>query len=117
MENNLNNLPPFYIGQKVIYITGTNMPKDSIHTVSGLHKSDCGCYVIQINGQPPKVEIGDISNPNWKCKQCGKQYKKTNENCFRRWLASSFRPLQEETFPLIELSKVIEKEKQLVSSN
>lgn len=55
MEN-LNNLPPFYVGQKVVYITGDNMPKNSIHIVREVILADCGCFILKINTKSP-VEL------------------------------------------------------------
>jgi len=49
-NNNLKNLPPFYVGQKVVYITGISMPKDSIHIISDCLKKECNCYVVSVNG-------------------------------------------------------------------
>lgn len=45
----------FKVGQKVVYITGKNMPKDSIHIVSDIYFYKCGCGVIAINGEKLKM--------------------------------------------------------------
>ncbi len=100
--NTENNLPLFYVGQKVVYITGKCMPKDSIHVVKDVIKLECGCYCLDINsnnnyGNKPIVE----------CKNCGKfaKYPRPGVELF---VATSFRPLQEQKFPLIKYSKVLE---------
>jgi hypothetical protein len=54
---NLNNLPPFYEGQKVVYITGIAMPKYSIHTVKAVIKHPCGLYSIRIGVDVQKSPI------------------------------------------------------------
>lgn len=106
MENNLNNLPPFYIGQKVIYITGISMPKNSTHVVSDVWQEPCGCWAIYINNQ--KVEFVPKEYTNCVCQFCNRitpNIGKIKDNC---WLAASFRPLIEQTFPLIKYSKILE---------
>lgn len=108
MEN--KNIPPFYVGQKVEYITGNNMPKYSKHIVSNVYKSPCGCWMIDINNTSKIQTLGEHSY--WECCECkGKIY----DYNFYGWYATSFRPIQEQTFPLMTYSKVIEKE--LVSAN
>lgn len=106
MENNLNNLPPFYIGQKVIYITGISMPKNSTHVVSDVWKNPCGCWAIYINNQ--KTEFMSKEYTHGRCTQCGNVHSNSpllKDNC---WNVQSFRPLIEQTFPLIKYSKILE---------
>jgi len=112
MENNLNNLPPFYVGQKVVYITGRNMPKDSIHTVLDVKKDACGCWRIYVG------MIGIVyNNSRVKCSVCG-IISLTKDSLDANYIAStSFRPLQESVFPSLTMSRVIEKECELVSMN
>lgn len=107
----LKNLPPFYIGQKVVYITGTNMPKWSKHIVSDVFKFPCGCWAIMVVGNQKKHVLPKKSDL-WECVQCGKTF---SDRVLCGFLASSFRSLQKQTFPLITYSKIIEKE--LVSAN
>lgn len=98
-----SNLAPFYIGQKVIYITGIHMPKNSIHTVLNVKQIDCGHWVIDIgkNSNIPYTYVG--------CAICN-----TGTTQFIShvdWFAAnSFRPVQEQKFPLISYSKVLEEE-------
>jgi len=99
----LNNLPPFYIGQKVVYITGHNMPKDSIHIVYDYYQSECGCWSIAIDNKPFEIKetlrrcicCNDIRN--------GKAFINNTG-----WIYTSFRALKEQSFPLLTYSKVLE---------
>lgn len=112
-ENNINkNIPPFYVGQKVVYITGFNMPKDSVHTVLKVLKEHCGCWRILIE---TTKELDLSMYTHIKCWGCGMRFE---INLFSRsWYASSFKPLEEQTFPLLSYSKVREETHELVSSN
>ena len=104
MEN--NNLPPFYPGQKVVYITGHNMPKGSIHAVESCFKQECGCWALYIACDKSTKRLdADF----WSCPECGK---KVNYRPVIRqsWCASSFRPIQQQRFPLIKLSQIKEQE-------
>lgn len=113
MENKLN-LPPFYIGQRVVYITGKNMPKDSVHTVSAINQAWCGCWEIAINGESLKIKKSN--KPMIRCVGCEKR--RVSEGfVYDNWLASSFRPLQQTSFPLMTFSKIVEKEKEEVLIN
>lgn len=109
-SNNLNNLPPFFIGQKVVYITGISMPKDSVHTVKFTNKSSCGCWFISIGEDRIDSDDGSL----YYCVECGNN---VVGNFINGWSAKSFRPLQESVFPSLIMSKAIEKESQLVSMN
>lgn len=114
----MNNLPPFHVGQKVVYITGIRMPKNSIHIVTRVCKYNCGCWAIEIDtGGPPNAYHPTTTHV--RCNYCHKaepiwDFLPMFENC---WDAESFRAAQELGFPLIQLTKVIEKEQQLVSAN
>lgn len=111
MENNsLNNLPPFYVGQKVVCVDSENtvsihkmlFNKNQIYTVHSIKKTNC-CKLWVIN-------IGIKDDADILICPCGKESK--NDNHFR---ASRFKPLQQQSFPLISLSKVIEE--QLIPAN
>lgn len=115
--NPLNNLPPFYIGQKVVYITGNYMPKNSTHIVRKCYKAPCGCYKIEIDQNPdwtfiePKYDYIEM-----KC--CGNVISVMDYNKIQNgWYSQSFRPLQESPFPSLTYSKVVEKESELISLN
>ena len=106
MENSIS-LPPFYVGQNVVYITGVNMALNSTHIINEITPSDCGCFTVGINNIPLIKKYGLFI-----CVVCGKY---TNTDSINGWAASSFRAIKEQTFPLLTYSKVIEKE--LVSAN
>lgn len=101
--NSLNNLPPFYIGQKVVYITGIHMPKGSIHTVSDYHEAPCGCKSIAINGHKITRKTGEFN-----CTDHPGEFIGTYDNDDNTYYPESFRPLVEQTLPLISYSKVLE---------
>jgi len=101
------NIPPFYVGQTAEYITGIAMPKHSKHTVTEVYREPCGCWGIQINNtflDEGMFEIGELVE----CEECGKEYK--NVRTYNFWSPYSFRPIQEQTFPLITLSQIKVKE-------
>lgn len=109
MENNLN-LPPFYIGQKVVYVTGRNMPKDSVHIVLDVKKGNCKCsdYEIKISVDSVEVYVS-AKTTHIQCYDCHTVVSIGDHNS-GYWAASSFRPLQEQSYPLIKYSKVLEEE-------
>lgn len=109
------NLPPFYVGQKVVYITGINMPKNSIHTISEIVKKPCGCCIgIRINNEPFIPTSGFFSNI--RCVNCGNIYPRALDTG-ELWNPESFRPLQQQKFPLMTFSKIVEKEKEEILIN
>jgi len=95
--NELNNFAPFFVGQKVVYITGKCMAKDSIHVVRGVTQYSCGCWAI---------DIGESHNSRG-C-YCSKHNSDPIYTRKAYYQASSFRPLQEQKFPLISYKKVLE---------
>jgi len=113
------NIAPFYIGQKVVYITGNNMPKGTIDVVADIKQDLCGCWFISLSKN--KSSLVRETNPLASIIQCGTCHKMFGREGWVKldyyWLASSFRPVQEQTFPLITYEKVMEKEKQLISAN
>jgi len=82
------------------------MPKDSIHVVDYLIKDSCGCYTLFIKGD---YRIG-TSEIGWGCDACKKPLPEWPKKVRKGWKPSSFRPLQEQTAPLIKLTKVIEEQ-------
>lgn len=103
----LNNLPPFHVGQKVVAIedhSQLHYKKGDVYTVTGLAKTPCcGNWIIDI-GVRTHHSLMDCF--------CGDIYK--NNYMFS---IIKFRPLQSQSFPLITLTKVIEEQHELVSSN
>lgn len=101
------NLPPFYVGQKVEYITGDSMPKGAIVIVTELIKKPCGCYLINFNGvcKNKPHQFGLFS-----CKSCRKIYE--HGGIKHGWHASSFRAIQEQSYPLITFKEIQKTEKE-----
>lgn len=100
-----NNIPPFYVGQKVVYITGKAMPKNSIHTVRGAKQHPCGCWAIDIGRK--------ADTPLHVC-----YHHRDSDALFTNgigWFVSeSFRPLQEMKAPMLTFEKIKESEKEEV---
>jgi len=104
--NNLNNLPPLYIGQKVVYITGYNMPKDSIHIVKDVFKIKC-CNTWIISITTPFI----IGKGYHLCSCCNTELSSDfilNIPKNQSFSASSFRAIESQSFPLLTYSKVLE---------
>lgn len=109
MKNLLNNLPPFYVGENVVYITGNSMPKNSVHIVSDIWKDPCGCFSLSING---KLRDGIKSiNPFTKCYRCEKIYSSDLEISESGWESESFKSLQKQKLKLITFKQIQENEK------
>lgn len=112
----LENLPPFYLGETVEYITGILMPKGTRVKVTDLWQNDCGCWALCFNGSPRDIKsIGN--HDGWKCPNCDKHlgYQLQIES---GWKASSFRSLQKQSFPLMKFTEILKKEElQILISN
>lgn len=106
----LNNLPPFYIGQKVVYITGRNMPKLSKHIISDIKQEDCGCWVMSINGHKLHSALPPKPYKGFTCDICnGVMFEIwTSTDGLDGWNPNSFRAIKEQSFPLLTYSKVLE---------
>lgn len=103
----MKNLPKFYIGQKVVYTTGRLMPKNSIHTITEYVIKECGCHIIGIN----YIKVKFLhSNTKFSCAECGCLCNAAHID--NGWNPKSFAPHQQQNFPLIKLSKIMEKEKE-----
>lgn len=96
----------FKIGDKVVYITGKSMPKDSIHIVSDIYTQDCGCQAIAINGSR-LVIIKNITRCNTCYKLVGVDFLQETA-----WDATSFRKLDDTfaTETLERIAKLVEQE-------
>lgn len=100
-----DNIPPFYIGQKVVCTDSSG--HDDVLTYKGeyvVHSITrtpcCGQWVVNVGVEQPKGLI---------CSGC--LYLMGFNNMFR---SSRFRPLQSRRFPLIKLSEIKEKEREEV---
>jgi hypothetical protein len=118
----LNNLPRFYKGQKVAYITGIVMPKGTVKIVKHVHVDPCGCQSVYFSDEEAMPIIGydgdDQEYQYLKCEACGDTYSPVPHLIDNvGWDVDSFRPLLESPFPSLTMSRVIEKEKELISMN
>jgi hypothetical protein len=115
MENNLNNLQPFYVGQKVVCIkshSDLEYKKGEIYTIKGIAKNRCKCSLYLID-----IGVTSINDRNYTTEYCYGCKTINKWQSIHWYLPSGFSPLQESVFPSLKLSKVIEKESQLVSMN
>lgn len=117
-ENNLNNLPPFYVGQKVVSIESFDcLVEGHVYTVIKCHLRTCGCgWVVEVNIPNISVDGNRIyKGMTVRCSSCKKlRLSQSNNACY---FHRRFRPLQESVFPSLTMSKVVEKESQLISMN
>lgn len=108
--DNLKNLPPFYIGQKVVCIQSHSQNlyvKGKEYEIKDIVKG-CSHYPFLLYlGIKKEGRIGT------KCPTCN------NMLHSELFLADSlnFKPKSKATLPLISLSKVIEQEKNLATAN
>lgn len=110
--NPLKNLPPFYIGQKVVFNRSyplVGIKKGDIITVNFISTCSCGHHHVNtgIKHNAPNVESD--------CSVCMNEI--TSHLTEYICSTTSLSPLTEEPFPSLTLSKVIEKELSLVSMN
>lgn len=114
----MKNLPPFYIGQKVIYITGKNMPKNSIHTVTDVFEKGCGCcFSIEIDSKPEPYCVNTDNAIDFKCTHCNKVYAITSQNRRVGWNPESFRATEDIKASVMSFTKIKEKEKEEILIN
>lgn len=108
------NIPPFQIGDKVVYITGISMPKDSIHIVTGLHQEACGCWYIAIDNLPFWTEdstyMKDVDIVI--CPDCKKEFEIQLYVNICGWDPESFRLVQEQKAKLLTFEKIQQEEKE-----
>lgn len=107
------NLPPFYVGQKVVHV-GTpyrTLGKNTVHIVEGVRRIPCGCYVLDIHGEPSDiVYAGPASHSD--CGWYG--FNPSPNRC--GFSTSDFRPLQESKFKAVTFEKICE-EVELICEN
>jgi len=102
------NLAPFYVGQKVEYITGHNMPKCSIHIVLDIWRENCGCWIIDVGASN---KHGKIFNSKFVyCNKCGGRFPNSTHKAGT--YATSFRAIEEAKPPLMTFTQIKEKEKE-----
>lgn len=99
-----NNIPPFYVGQKVVAIRNHStglFKKGDTFNITGIFMSDCSCKEWE-------VTVGVVTDkPKVCCAVCGETYeKKSYQSEFK---AYCFAPIIE-NFEAISFEKVLEQE-------
>jgi len=107
MKDNIN-LPPFYVGQRVVALNNSSngaRVKDNVYVVKGLKRCGCGRWLIDIG------DVGELAITQCKCGRHDFVF------AVNEWhYADAFAPI-ESTFSAITLSEVIEIETPLICSN
>lgn len=115
MENeNLKNLPPFYVGQKVVAIENQSQgafKSGDEFVVKSITRPMCGC----VNHWIVDVGVKSWCNLIRMTSCCSKTLQMPDSTWF--FNANRFAPLQQQKYPLIKLTKVIEKGKVLLCEN
>lgn len=97
------NLPPFYVGQKVIAVRSHSQGvfnKGDVFTVTGVIRKCCGW----------NVSIGIPSTkPSWHCGICDRSHHSETEWFFSQRM---FTTAQEKNFPLMTFTQIKETEKE-----
>jgi len=102
------NIPPFQIGDKVVYITGKHMPKNTICKITRVLRWPCGCWGVHIDKQEPKTLNAYANN----CLDCGKDF--PLQHLPDVWCASSFRKVSEQPIKRLTFSEIEKVEKEEV---
>lgn len=85
----------FKVGEKVVYITGFNLPKDSIWTVHGIHSGTCGCTFLDIG-------LTSMFSKHLRCRECDERTLHNMNSSKRLFTSTSFRKLSEISSELSE---------------
>lgn len=107
----MNNKPllPFYSGQPVVCVDPIyELIKGNKYIVARCYVDCCGDVVVELQGILDKSETGSII-VSGQLVMCGCQRHIVMSSGLHPYRAFRFRPYQEQKFPLIKLSKVIEK--------
>ncbi len=101
------NVPPFYVGQKVVCVSGGKYHKtgDVVNVVE-ISKTQCGCWYIGTS----KRSMSYYPNGLKATCDCGCE---TNDN-FTGFSPNDFRPLEEIKPPFLTFEKIKETEKEEV---
>lgn len=107
------NLPPFYIGQKVVCVKtsanklGMSVIKGEVYVIKALIKCNCGLWKCDVG-------VRHSIQGNSYCGYCGYTFAQIGGvgwcNC------NLFAPIESQ-FQSISLSEILEKETELISSN
>lgn len=103
------NLPPFYVGQKVVSLKGTSsdyIQKGTIYSIKGIMQLVCGCWCVDVG-----INIGK------QYMRCGIHNTEKILSKGIRWIDHSFFAPIQENFQSISLEKVLEEETKLIGVN
>ncbi len=110
MKVDFGNLPPFYVGQRVICIVGSELTsEDETYIVTGIYRGVCKCAKWVISVGIEETAPGTLMN----CGRCNKKLVR-REQCVHP--AQHFVP-ETNSFESISFEKVVEIESPLVSVN
>jgi len=100
------NLPPFYVGQKVVCVKTHSqgiVVKGNVYSVKECYLSPCGCNYV--------VCVGVLATGQFnKCTTCGKR--RNPESKYHPISHELFAPVQEAKPPLMTFTQIKEKEKE-----
>ena len=109
--DNLKNLPPFYVGQKVVSLISTNIrKKGEIYSITDQFMCSCGYWMVSFG-----IRHNHSGLLTCVCEGCG------NTNPTNSWFfaagAETFAPLTESPFPSLTMEQVVKKEAEKVCMN
>lgn len=98
------NIPPFYVGQKVVCIKPIKtLVKDKIYTLTGVNKCACGTTIVSW-GETDGIVLGVD------CHSCGRINFKSREFFAD---SSRFAPIQESKFRAVSFEKIMQETEQI----
>lgn len=103
-----SNLPPFYIGQKVVYVGVHKELKDAVYTVLGVITYECGCHSVDIGLK--NHSLYSIISCSCPLKNC---VPKAERN-IRYFKHTSLRPIEQQKLPLMTFKEIRVKEQEHV---
>ncbi len=116
MTNKLN-LSPFYVGQKVVGLMNhNNIVKDKVYTITGIREM-CGCGLCCNIDNITASSVDNtiiLKGQLVECSTCLKRYY-SDGLCYYK--TQRFAPIQQQSYPLMSFSKIVEKEKEEVLIN
>lgn len=107
------NIQPFYLGQKVVHVGDPFgfLGKNTTHTVTGVHKCSCGCFVLGIDHDL----LSPITTGRENCFKC-KTSVSGKSGAMSGYMSTDFRPLQEAKFKAVSFEKITQ-EVELICEN
>lgn len=109
-----NNTPPFFVGQKVVYISdSTNgLKRNAVYQITNILIQPCGCFAFDIG-----LEKHTSLEIQCECCDCGRNVQNpfyvSHDDNFGFWIsANDIRPTQELKAPMLTFEKIKEEEKE-----